>query len=407
MEKSEIYRSGNYPGIFKGIILWSLILICANCGNDKHYFKPVIYHSCTSNLSGIVNCWGDNESGQLGAGDRSANDSIVSVVGVSDAINTTINTSSSCAVKKDGAVLCWGKYAGEGPGYSHDITPSSLTGFANGFKQISLGADHLCGVSFDGSVKCIGQNEEYQIGNYNSESDFMHPATRVNLPEVAVKVSAGMRFTCAIAGVSGHIYCWGANYNGQLGNGAPGGNTAVPNMVVGIEGAVDVSTGYFHSCAVSSDGGVWCWGANFEIHYDDGNPTFRRFIGIFGSPDYSYKIDPNEDDRHVPVGVAGISNATKVSCGGYHTCVVLSDGNLVCWGSNNYGQLGDRTHYSKPEREYVEFPDGPVVDVQAYTYHTCAKNLKGDVYCWGLNNRGQLGDGTRFMRWVPTKVEGF
>ncbi len=194
-----------------------------------------------------------------------------------------------------------------------------------------------------------------------------------------VSVGAGWQFSCALTS-AGAVACWGSNAHGQLGDGS-GKDSAVPVLVAGLSsGAVALSVGYAHACAVvGSDGGagggsVVCWGANESGELGDGTST----------------------DRGAPVSVPGLGTVTAVAAGGAHSCAVVG-GAVSCWGSNAEGQLAASGASSSPTPLTVPgvgTATASVVAITAGGAHTCATRTDGSVWCWGADTDGQLGDGT-------------
>src|SRR5262249_61477224 len=133
-------------------------------------------------------------------------------------------------------------------------------------------------------------------------------------------VAGGGSHTCALV-VGGAVYCWGSGYEGQLGQGAFVPSTT-PVQAAGISTAIAIRAGWTHSCALLQDGSVWCWGSNVTGQLGDGTTQ----------------------NSAVPVRVQGISTATNVTASWWHhTCALLADASVRCWGENTWGQLGDGT----------------------------------------------------------------
>ena len=181
----------------------------------------------------------------------------------------------------------------------------------------------------------------------------------------ALKVSGGQQHTCAIR-PSGAVACWGRNHRGQLGNGELSENKyTTPVAVVGIDNAVAIAAGRFHSCAVLADGSARCWGQNASGQLGNGS----------------------NNRSTVPVAVSGLTDATSIATGSYFTCAIRSDGTARCWGQNIFGQLGNGQTGNSCGAE-----------------HACAVLASGAVRCWGRNNSGQLGNGGNTDRKVPVAV---
>ena len=198
-------------------------------------------------------------------------------------------------------------------------------------------------------------------------------------PPARSEVSAGGRHTCEIR-TDGTLWCWGANFYGQLGTGdTVGGPT--PRQVGSHDDWADVSAGGMHTCAVRDNGTLWCWGLNY-----------RGQLGL-----------DSRQDRAEPRRVGDARDWASVSAGWVHTCAVRQDGTAGCWGDNDHGQLGNG-------RRVDAWTPTPVSrdlrwsQVSAGGWHTCGVTRGGAAYCWGRNVKGQLGDGTVVMRTNPARV---
>ncbi len=194
-------------------------------------------------------------------------------------------------------------------------------------------------------------------------------------------MAAGGAHTCALRN-DGTVYCWGDNWEGQLGDGTTALSRPTPVAVAGLTGATALAAGGSHTCALQSDGTVACWGDNYYGQLGDGTTT----------------------SRPTPVAVAGLSGATALAVGGSHTCALRNDGTVACWGANYYGQLGDGTFTDRLTPTAVAGLSGATA-IAARGSHTCALLADGTARCWGNNEYGQLGDGTaRGARPFPAPV---
>jgi alpha-tubulin suppressor-like RCC1 family protein len=198
----------------------------------------------------------------------------------------------------------------------------------------------------------------------------------------ATAVSVGEFHTCAVLS-DGTVQCWGQNAYGQLGNGTTIYNSTTPVTVAGITNATALDVGYLHTCAVLSDGTVKCWGENSHGQLGNG-PSFFNFFS--------------------PVAVPGVTNAIAVSAGVYHTCAVLSDGPVKCWGNNSAGGLGDGTTINSSTPVTVSGITNATAVVT--DDDTCAIISDGTVKCWGENAYGQLGNDATADSSTPVTVSG-
>jgi alpha-tubulin suppressor-like RCC1 family protein len=194
-------------------------------------------------------------------------------------------------------------------------------------------------------------------------------------------MGAGTAHTCAQT--SAGLQCWGRNAEGQLGLDRSDPFISTPTIVTGAT-ARSLGLGREHSCIVDASG-ARCWGGNTRGQVGDGSTT----------------------PRPRPVAVEGLVAApVQVAARGSHTCALLETGQVQCWGDNSFGQLGTGASSSAPAptpRLVVAIDDA--VEVAAGSTHTCARRRSGEVWCWGSNAFGQVGDGTvRNERPQPTRA---
>jgi alpha-tubulin suppressor-like RCC1 family protein len=212
-----------------------------------------------------------------------------------------------------------------------------------------------------------------------------HARAKLGIVETSLsRLSVGGAHACYRAS-SGTVSCWGTNADGELGDGTTTGS-AVPIAVTGITNAVAVSAGSRHSCALLSDGTVSCWGANNAGQLGNGTET----------------------SSSTPVTVTGITGATQVNAGGAaftsHTCALLKNRTVSCWGGNHDGELGNGL---RPDSSVPVQVTGlsNAVQISAGLRHSCALLATGAVECWGWGSGGQLGNGKKHSSSVPVRVK--
>lgn len=250
--------------------------------------------------------------------------------------------------------------------------------------SVSAGGQHTCLLTTEGGVKCWGRNHFGQLGD-GTLDDSAAPVDVVGLESGVVAVAAGAVHNCAVT-TAGGVKCWGGNDFGEAGDGTDGNQRSTPVDVIGLGGKVDaVTAGFKHSCALLASGGVECWGSN--AHGELGTGTTVNSVA--------------------PIAVTGLaSGIVSVKAGDFHTCAVLADGTAKCWGQNIAGQLGDGTLIDRLTPVDVQGLGAAVSEIAAAGGHTCALTDADSVFCWGDNLAGQLGDGSTNDSTSPVAAVG-
>ncbi len=372
------------------------------------------FHTCALTNGGGVKCWGYNDSGQLGNGSRSAEaPSPVpgDVVGLSSGVSAiAAGSAHTCALTNMGGAKCWGANhtvfssnfgLGQlGDGTTLDrFTPVDVSGLASGVSAITAGGHHTCALR-SGGVLCWGGNFVGQVADGTTTNRYT-PTAVSGLSSGVSQIVAGGHHNCALTSAGG-VKCWGENTAGQLGDGGggascPSGPAVVPCRrtpvdVSGLPSGVSaIAAGGHHAdsggtttCALMSTGGVKCWGDNSYSQVGDGTTGGAR---------------------STPVDVSGFSGGVKsLAVGDAHVCALTSAGGVKCWGHNDSGQLGDGTTTDRSTPVDVSGLASGVSAIAAGSYHTCAVLSGGELKCWGGNHYGQLGDGTTTNRLTPVTV---
>src|SRR4030095_3720151 len=244
----------------------------------------------------------------------------------------------------------------------------------------SVGGDHTCAI-VGGASLCWGNNINGQLGD-GSNNQRLSPVAVVGLASGVQSMAAGQDHTCALTGAGG-VKCWGFNFNGQVGDGTQSARLAPVDVSGLTNGVAAIATGGSHSCAVTNLGAVRCWGLNVNGQLGDGTNT----------------------QRLSPGAVSGLgSGVAAVAAGLSHTCALTTSGGVKCWGFNTSGQLGDNTISQRLTPVDVSGLTSGVVAISAGQNHTCALVTNAGVKCWGDNSGGQLGDGTMGTRPFPSAV---
>lgn len=387
-------------------------------------------HSCARITDGTVRCWGSNSEGQLGDDSGPGTRSLVPVqVAGIDGVSTeatwvSAGDSHSCAALKSGEVQCWGRNTngqlGTGVIFPNSPLPVTVTGIESAV-SVTAGGNHTCARLTDETVRCWGRNEEGQLGSGAAGSNQPTPSP-VRVPGFPINpflqgvqaVTAGANHTCAHIGtfsdfffratssptrtlsapffvfkppitilppalrrpqflVSSLIRCWGNNLSGQLGTGTNDNSTLSVETKSLVFPNILVAAGSDHVCTVDS-GSVKCWGENA-----------------------SRQVNPNDiDDRAepsiVPLGSVPRGTQASLDAGRNHSCTLLTDNRVRCWGSNALGQLGTPSASATGPIEVSGITTA--TSVAAGANHSCAVLGVGidGVRCWGSNSEGQLGD---------------
>ncbi len=262
-----------------------------------------------------------------------------------------------------------------------------VAGLSSGVAAVSAGAFHTCAVTTGGGLKCWGWNFYGQLGNGTSgagpcgggQACSSTPVDVSGLASGVAAVAKGGYHTCALT-TAGGVKCWGYNFHGELGNGTTTttGCVCIPTLVdvSGLTSGV-AAVSAAGTCALTTGGGVKCWGYNGYGALGNGTTT----------------------DSSTPVDVAGLSSGVAaVSAGGNHICARTTGGGVKCWGRNLEGQMGNGTTTTTgclciPTPLDVSGLTSGVAAVSAGANHNCALTA-GGVKCWGYNLYGQLGNGT-------------
>lgn len=306
----------------------------------------------------------------------------------------------TCAITEAGSVLCWGSAEVGQLGDTSAVTagaPCTVCSTAH-FTQLDAGDDHTCARTAAGGVLCWGSNLFNQLGT-RTGTECLTSRGRVPCASVPVDapvdhvalVAAGADFSCAL-GTDSLVRCWGSNYRGQLGV-----VTTTPWQTAARVGGTDryvmITAGRRHACGIVPDGTIRCWGSNTS-----GQLGTRARTRLCGPTRQTL-----EPCSPAPVVVASDLRFRDVAAGGAHTCAIAVDGQVLCWGANGSGQLGNAT--TEPAREPVPATGGRHYQaVAAGADFTCAIATDGAVWCWGGNAHGQLGNGDSTASTIPARV---
>ena len=372
------------------------------------------FHTCSVVPAASLRCWGSGVAGALGYGATATigDDEPPAAAGPVDVgAGRTVQALSAglahtCALLDGGSVRCWGFGANGRLGHADSLTigddeapavagPVDL-GPMRSATAVSAGGAHSCAVLDDGAVRCWGFNTDGRLGYGRTDpiGDTETPGSidpvRLGAGRTATAITTGGSHTCALLD-DGNVRCWGHGADGQLGYGSIGnvGDDESPELIGPVNlgtgrSAVAIAAGERHTCAVLDDDTVRCWGSGADGRLGYGN---LQSIGDTESPAAAGAVN---------LGVG--RSAVAITAGDSHTCALLDDGSVRCWGLSRSGQRGYASTASIGDDE-TPAAAGPVdlgagrtaVAISAGGEHTCARLDDDSVRCWGRGLDSELG----------------
>lgn len=381
-------------------LAWAAPGARAEIGNPQ--LSAGVYGTCAISPGKRLYCWGSNSSRQLGLGSSArlaygtrpypVKGLKASPAGISSGY------SSACATLITGSIACWGKNsAGQlgvaklGKSAKSAQAAAALISPWVAPSQAEVGQQHLCIRDNNQTVKCLGANAFGQLGNATNLPSAA-PVQVAGLSGLtagtqARQVVTGANHACARL-ANQNVKCWGVNNVRQLGtptNSVPWANAPVdvPNLSNNVTQLASTAD---HTCAIHAGGGASCWGADQFGQLGDGS------------------VAPFKGN----VTVAGLGgDAKQISTGIGHSCALITGGAVRCWGSNEFGQLGNGTVTTSARPVSVIGLSRPAAEISAGGYHTCARLDNGEIYCWGRGSKGQLGGGRAASSLTAKRVAEF
>lgn len=315
------------------------------------------HHACGLRSGNAVECWGVNFFGELANG--MPQDSDEPTVAIGTFTTVALGDHSFAGIAADGSLWLAGQYPDL---VTKQLAPTRYAA-AGSTKAVSIGDQHMCRIQSNDTLACGGLNNRGQLGDgttINKESVVLGGTWRL--------IAAAASQTCGVT-LANQLQCWGRNDTGQLGTGNTNeANTPQPVTLPGATGPVGVlSLGRDFTCAVTTTGELYCWGAGDRGQLGNGS---------FGST--------------TPVRVGSASDWRHIAAGDAHACAIKTDNTLWCWGENDLGQAGPVLgNQTVP----LQIGGAQWLDVSAGARFTCA--VKGDQtrWCFGNNGDGELGNG--------------
>jgi alpha-tubulin suppressor-like RCC1 family protein len=333
------------------------------------------FYSCALYAGGVAQCWGNNLDGEFGNG--SAVSSSIPIPAMGTGLTALFGgQGETCAVAGDA-----GRCAGRGGSGQLDngevdaqaFVPVATTVLPAPPIAFASGQQFTCAIVAGGDVWCAGDANLGVLGN-GSTTGVQTTPVKVDLGGAPAMALAGQwNHACALT-TAGDVWCWGDDSAGQIGNGTTtDAGVATPVHVTLAAPAREIGVGELHTCAIvgpDTNDGVWCWGDNSHGQLGNGG-----------------------GQSATPVQAQGVSRVRNLAVGGEHTCVVLANaGGVACWGKGGSGELGNNDNADQPTAVQVTGIGGAPAGLTAGGFHTCALVSSPNVLCWGANDFGQLGN---------------
>ena len=350
--------------------------------------KKVFLAALVAGFAGMIGCAPGDESGTVSLPKPNGNGMEVQASANAIAVPSQwLDLSSGnhhvCGIAANNSLWCWGNnmWGEVGDGSTTQKNFPTHIGADLDWKTLALGEYHSCALKNSGSLYCWGENDEGQVGDGTTVTARVAP-TVVNGDTNWAAVDGGGLHTCALK-TNGTLWCWGYDSDGRLGdNGAAGTIAKSPIPIGSATDWKQVSAGGDHSCGIKNGRTLWCWGDNS--------------IGQLG--------DKTTVNKTVPTRIGKDKDWSQVSAGYLYTCARKTDGTLWCWGYNDYGTLGIGNTVTKTSPVKVGTA-ATWSEVFATAFHTCARQKNNSLWCWGGNDFGQLGRGNTVTPALkPTKV---
>ncbi|MFA6867165.1 MAG: hypothetical protein WCR54_06570, partial [Clostridia bacterium] len=391
--------------------------------------------------NGKLYSWGHNNCGQLGDGTFIDKHLPTEITYTEPFIKICCGTDHSMAISESGKLYVWGSNSSEKLGIEEisDYNKPQLLKIDMTVKEIACGTSHSMAITMDGDIYAWGDNSYGQLGDSNIASLSTYIPQKINLiGKKFSKISCGNYHSLALSD-SGEVYAWGKNDLGQIGNGSTENgileNVSTPFQIDIINVDFNLITcGSSNSFAVSANGDLYAWGKNDIGQSGDctlsNNLTPKQITAVVeisyiaAGANYTVVIDSNNNlytwgnnadgklgngntvnsllPLLIKVEMDGMFN--KIACGNNHSMALSDAGYLYTWGANNYGQLGNGYIVDALEPQRIIVQDVIFKEIACGNGHSLALSSTGELYTWGHNNYGQLGDGTSDDCYTPKHI---
>nr|BFD59306.1 hypothetical protein CKG001_14130 [Bdellovibrio sp. CKG001] len=296
-----------------------------------------------------------------------------------------------CAIMEDASLRCWGMNMNRqvtGANTDFQANPVNITiAGVTGFRGIATGESHSCAISLDNRLFCWGNTDDGQIGG-GSSSGTQNSPLHIDTGTTYLSVTSGDLHSCAIT-TDNKLKCWGRNDYGQLGLGDSTERTS-PTDVDSANTYKYVAAGSRSTCAIRADDKLFCWGYNVNYQLGDGSAT----------------------NRNLPTAIDATESFKMVAVGSKHGCAITMTDSMKCWGTNNYGQVGDNgvttrnlpvAVYGGDTYKFVTVNDDSTTSTARG--FTCAITMSNALKCWGANMLMQIADPGLVARYLPTVAD--
>lgn len=332
------------------------------------------YNTTCAKINAETICWGSNKASRLLI-DQDISESMVPIKFdyFSKNIKKILHADDySCALFDDATVKCWGVLNGISQ------PPSEISGIDDAI-DISITMSptkSICIINSQNKLRCWGFNGHAELGDGTLTNRY-NSAVDVLIDEKATSISLGVHYSCALL-EDETVKGWGTHKAEPI---------KIPVLVNNLSGVKKISSGGYHRCALLGDKTIKCWGSNF-----DGQLGIGKDVGYYGA-----------------TLVKNIDTAIDISCGGYHTCALLEDKTVKCWGNNNFGQLAYNNYTVGKNTPQSVYGLNNVEQISLGWNHTCALLSDKTIKCWGDNRYGQLGDGisNSYVKLADQNVRNF
>jgi uncharacterized repeat protein (TIGR02543 family) len=375
-------------------------------------------HTAVITSQGRIFTWGLNTWGQLGDGTTTNSSTPIDITSQFGLVpgesitSVSLGGNNSAVLTSLGRIFTFGYndtgQLGDGT-LVNKSTPIDITSQFNLIQDESIieifsGGSHIVGITSSGRLFTWGKNSSGQLGDGTliNKSTPIDITSQLNLiqDESIIEISLGDDHSAVLTS-NGRMFTWGYNAYGQIGNNTfivqltP---TEITDKFYLIDGdmIIKISMGGSFSSALSLNGRLFTWGNNF--------------YGMLGNGTANDSALPNEIMSSFTLNPLEI--ITNISLGAYHSAAITSEGRIFTWGLNNTGQLGDGTDVNTPipkdiTSQFILSSGDIFTDISLGGTHTSVLTLEGQVFVWGNNDRGQIGDGTQINRLIPTKLSFF